>query len=121
MTNWHGYLLIRDIPPGWDNNLLWHDIKGIGTQAHSQPSHITHMRVSLDGRSAIIESEFEEEEITRDALIQMVADILGLNPGQVDASLNITLMGGDTATWEESRQATLAFIAANRAQWEPDV
>jgi len=118
MANWHGYLLIRDIPPGWDNNLLWGNMGNLGEHNSQQPAENNHMRVSLNGLSAIIEALFDEAEITRNALIQFVADALGLNPGQVDASLNITLFA-EGGTWEQSRQACLSYLAANRAEWEP--
>ena len=117
MANWHGYLLIRDIPPGWDNNLLWGNMGNLGEHNSQQPAENNHMRVSLNGRSAIIEALFDEAEITRDALIQFVADALGRNPGQVDASLNITLFA-EGGTWEESRQACVDYLIANSAEWE---
>ena len=116
--SWHGYILIKDIPSGWDNNLLWANMGDIGTQDSLQPAENNHMRVSLDGLSAIIEALFEDDEITNDALIQFVADALGLQYGQVDGILNIPGLGVG-GTWEVSRHATLAYLAANSAAWEP--
>ena len=120
--SWHGYILVRDWPTGWNNKHLAFDAlhTGIGLQDHPIPAHINLTRVALDESVIIIEAEFQDDELTRDNIIQIVADALGRNFGQVDATLNIQLMGGSGAAWEQSRQATLAHIAANMSAWEPE-
>ena len=87
MANWHGYLLIRDIPNGWDNNLLWSEMHTLGKQDSGQPAENNHMRVSLNGLSAIIEALFDEGELTNDERLTQLEEFeLELQRSQYETS-----------------------------------
>ncbi len=121
MTNWHGYLLVTDFPNGWSNQELLdakNALRGIGKQSDPQPAKINHTRERLDGLAIIIETEFDENEITRDAIIQLIADALNKPPGPIDGILHYEIFG-EGLLWNESGNETRTYLKAHQNEWEP--
>ncbi len=84
------------------------------------PHNNTHGRERLDFDGYINEAVFEPAELERDHVVQTIADELGLPIEPIDTLLiyQVFAPGG---SWEESRQACLAYISANYDDWElPD-
>lgn len=120
---WHGYFLVTDFPPGWSNQELIDaktSLHGIGKQDDPQPAKINHTRERLDGLAIIIEAEFEDDEITRDAIIQTIAEALNKPPGPIDAILHYELFA-EGQPWNESGNAARQFLKDNQSDWEPPV
>jgi len=117
----HIYIHVKNLPPGWTNdqrNTAWDAMRATGKQSGTQPAEVTHTRVSLDNAEIILESLFEDDEITREAVVATMAAALGVQPNAVDAIIEYQVLGGEDATWDESRRATLTFLAANKTDWE---
>jgi hypothetical protein len=90
-----------------------------------------------DNQAAIIEARWQDAHITDASIRAYLANAFGVAPATVTSAassnaygrvLTLTynaiqrvrflLFGGVGATWEQSRQAVLAYLAANSAQWE---
>lgn len=82
------------------------------------PPYLAQVRYSLNRRAVIVEGNFDA--ITKAEFVRRLATRLGFTQTQVNNNLTITVFGGGGATWEESRQATLSYLATNRAAWEAD-
>lgn len=112
-------------------------LRALGKQADPQPCRINHWRPRLDNLAAIFEAEFAASEIAADAFRQYIAAVFGVPVAQVTAAtastqygpvvtlrynsidrLRAILFGGVGASWETSRQAALAYLAANTVEWE---
>ncbi|KKK59983.1 hypothetical protein LCGC14_3028890, partial [marine sediment metagenome] len=78
---------------------------------------INHTRESLDGRELLVEAEFEEMEITREAIVAVIANEAGIAEAAVDAIIDYEVFA-EGGTWDESQQAAEAYIDADRAAWE---
>ena len=101
-----------------------------------QPAHFNHWRVRNDKEAVILEALFDEDNITRDAFRNKLADIFSVDPSTITDTqqptqygplvtfarsgdkLRFLLFGGVDATWEESGDACRAYLAANVAEWE---
>lgn len=120
---WHGYLLIESIPPGWTNDQrqqVWVAMRGIGKQANPSPAKINHSRLRLDDKTMIVEAEFEEVEIAREAIVARIADALSVQPNAVNAVIDYQIFA-EGGTWEQSRQAAVAYLIANQEDWEAEI
>lgn len=120
---WHGYLLITDLPPGWTNEQRQQAFgvaRGMGKQSGPSPAKINHSRLSLDGTALIIEAEFTDSEIERDAVVSAIAVELSVPEAAVDAVLDYTIFA-EGGTWQESRAACVADLIANSTDWEPEI
>lgn len=116
---WHGYLLVTDFPNGWSNQDLLdakNSLRGIGKQRDPQPAKINHTRERLDGLAIIIEAAFEDNEITRDVIIQTIADALNKPPGPIDGILHYEIFG-EGLSWGESSQLAVQYLIANSSDW----
>ena len=117
---WHGYILISNLPPGWTNeqrHAAWNGMRRIGRQSSPISAWINHTRESLDGRELLVEAEFEEMEITREAIVAVIANEAGIAEAAVDAIIDYEVFA-EGGTWDESQQAAEAYIDADRAAWE---
>jgi hypothetical protein len=121
MANWHGYILITELPPGWTNEqrtTAFNAMRGMGKQADASPAKINHSRARLDDKALLVEAEFDTAEITRAAVVDMIAVALDVNPVAVDAIIEYAVFAnGDT--WEASRLVAISYLIANAADWEP--
>jgi len=121
-------------------------LRGLGPAGDRQPAHLCHWRTRLDGEAAIFEALFDESRITVQAFKNRLGVIFGVDPNSIDQAVsNVTFGARDTAvvtfsrnstdylrvaffgydgvdwpTWDESRVETLAYLAANQEEWEPE-
>ena len=116
-------------------------LRSLGPASDPQPCMLNHRRVRLDGEAAIFEARFDEDTLTINAMKQRLGTIFGVSWATIGSStanhdwggqttpvvtfsragtdyLRMALFGGTDATWEESRQATLGYLAAYQEQWE---
>ncbi len=104
---------------------------------NEQPAWRVHHRMRLDNQAAIIESYWRDGDVTEAKFIAYLANAFGVPVGNVTSTVatniygrvltlayssvqrvRFLLFGGGGVTWEQSRQATLAYLSANSAQWE---
>ena len=102
-----------------------------------QPAWRVHLRLRLDSQAAIVEARWQDAHVTDASIRRYLAQAFGVAEGTVTSAvttnafgrvLTLThsavqrvrflLFGGVGASWEQSRQAVLAYLAANIAQWE---
>ena len=121
MANWHGYILVT-VPPGFtatDRRVAYDALATIGKQHDSSPAKINHQRESLNGSQIIIEAEFDDAEIERDAIVDLVASATGLPRPPINATMGYQIFAEGEA-WMDSGDACRAFLVANRDEWEED-
>jgi hypothetical protein len=113
-------------------------LQRLGRQSGPQPCRINHWRIRPDNMAAILESEWDLDEVTPTALARRLENLYGLQPGAVSQTVTQTqygpvvtfktgstnrlraiAFGGVDATWGESLLAVTAYLADNRAAWEP--
>lgn len=140
MANWHGYFGIESLSLT-DNqrNTLVKALRRLGPGNHSQPCKLCHWRVRPDGLAAIFEAEFDEDHLTIAAFKNRLATIFNVSASNITHAtttaynspvvtfkynnvnqLRLALFGGTGASWEESRTAAVAYLAANREAWEAE-
>lgn len=96
--------------------------------------------VRPDGRAAIFEAVFDENDLTIVAVKNFLANAFGVATNTITQSVALAtfgsgltpivtyihsgqnrvrfaVFGGVSATWEESRQDVKAYLALNRADW----
>ena len=139
---WHGYFAIEDLNLTVEQRAtLIGVLRNLGPELDPQPARLCHWRVSLDGSKAIFEAAFNEAVLTVDAFKQRLGAIFGVSWVTIGHTLTsvtfaerptpvvvfsrtgtdylrMALFGGPGATWEQSRIEVLAYLAANRAEWE---
>lgn len=122
MADWHGYILVT-VPPGFtatNRRAAYDALATIGKQHDPSPAKINHSRESLNGSQIIFEAEFDEDEITRDAVVDLVAEATGLPRPPIDATMGYQIFA-EGEEWMESGDACRAFLADNRDDWEEDI
>ena len=87
---------------------------------HNQPAIMYHSRESLNGGQIIMEAEFDETDITRDAVVDLVAFAVGLPRPPIDATMEYRVFA-EGESWNESRLACMAFLKANQSEWEEEL
>ena len=87
---------------------------------YNQPAIMYHSRESLNGGQIIMEAEFDEADITRDAIVGLVAFATGLPRPPIDATMEYQIFA-EGESREESRQATVNYLIANINDWEEEV
>jgi hypothetical protein len=112
-------------------------LRALLPERDEQPAWRVHLRVRLDSQAAIVEARWQDVDITDASIRRYLAQAFGVAEGTVTSAattnaygrvLTLTysavqrvrfiLFGGVGATWEQSRQAVLAYLAANGVQWE---
>ena len=119
MADWHGYILVT-VPPGFtatNRRAAYDALTMIGKQHDPSPAKINHRRESLNGSQIIIEAEFEEDEITREAIVDLVASATGLPRPPINATMQYQIFAEGNA-WMDSGDACRAFLIANHDDWE---
>ena len=140
MSDWHGYLGIENVgltDEQRDTMVDW--FKTLGRADNSPFPHLrTQSRIRIDRQAAIIEAVFRDDWLSVEFVKAKLADVFGIDPSTIDDELTQTnygpmvtfsrpaatprlrmlLFGGVGADWEQSRQATVDYISANREDWE---
>jgi len=122
---------------------LINGLKQLGDNLNPQPCHRNHWRIRLDNQAVIFEALFEDDTISIQAVKNWLANIFGVAVGTISHSVNnqsfaggstpvvtftrtgtnylrLAQFGGVGATWEQSRQEVLGYLALNRAAWETE-
>lgn len=142
MANVHVYFVIEDLNLNLtQRQTLIAALEMLGPAYNPQPACLNHWRVRLDGKAAIFEALFNENNLAVEWFVARLADIFGINPDTIDTTLiDVTfdtkptsvvtfawdgtdylrraLFGKMDATWKQSRIETLAYLAANHDEWE---
>jgi len=114
-------------------------LRALMPERDEQPAWRVHLRVRRDNQAAIVEARWQDAHITDASIRRYLAQAFGVAENTVTSAaatnafgrvLTLThsavqrvrflLFGGVGATWEQSRQAVLAYLAANRVQWESE-
>jgi len=117
---WHGYIHYSEIGDGLgdDRTLAGLYFRGMGAQNTRNPQYNNHARANNAGDELIVEALYQDNELTRDAVYGGLAAALGISQARAEAIVLAQLLGGGGATWEQSRQAAMAVIAADVRAWE---
>lgn len=142
MAEWHGYVgfenLALDVAR---RNALHQALTALGPDSDPQPARVLHWRTRLDNEAGIYEAAFDTGKVNLTAWKARLATLFGVDPATVDHEvrvlsfaggqtqvwtlsrggtdyLRVALFGDAWATWEESRQETLGYLALHRAEWE---
>jgi hypothetical protein len=116
-------------------------LQALGLQ-NGGPAHLrNHWRIREDNQAAIFEADFDVADLTLLKFRTLLADTFGvllssITSAVVTASfgagttqiatftrlgtnyLRLAVFGGVSATYEESRQEALFYLAANRVAWD---
>jgi hypothetical protein len=111
-------------------------LRALGSNTHPNPCMRNHWRVRLDNQAVIFEANFNDEDWTVATIRQRLANIFGVNVTLVTANttttaygpvvtisysgtarLRMIAFGGLLATWAQSHDLVLAYLAANKAAW----
>jgi len=138
MTTWHGYIAVEDLALTADQRAaIVAAFRALGPGSDPQPAHLNHWRTSLGGDKAIFEAAFNVGNLTVAKVKQFLADAVGVSPSVIDTTrtqtargplltfsaggtdrMRMLAFGGIGATWEESRQQAVAYLAKNIVEWE---
>lgn len=142
MANWHGYFVVERQNIGAGN---WVALRALfeemGTLDSTFPAFNNHRRDRLDDNAVIYESLFDTSEVSILKFKQLLSDEFGVPIEDIDhettavdyAGFGTTvwefLYGaierfrverfGSGGTWSQSGDECRAYLAANRAEWEP--
>lgn len=141
-TYWRGYYGLENINLNAEQKaILVQELENLGPSDNPQPAYLNHWRTRLDNEARFYEALFNEDNLTIAKMKQWLGAIFGIDPDTIDHSttqqdyagygtpvvtfsragtdyLRMALFGGKSASWEESRQEVLGYLAANLAQWE---
>ena len=112
-------------------------LRALVPERDEQPAWRVHLRIRLDSQAAITEARWQDAHVTDASIRRYLAQAFGVAEGTVTSAvttnaygrvLTLThsavqrvrflMFGGVGATWEQSRQAVLAYLTANLTQWE---
>ena len=112
-------------------------IRALLPERDAQPCWRVHHRMRPDNNAAIIEAFWKSDDVTNTSLIRYFANAFDVATGTISSTTNSTIygrvltlihsgiqrvrfiaFGGVGASWEESRQAVLAYLSANLPAWE---
>lgn len=140
MANIRCYFGIENInlTVGQKNTLIT-GLQAIGDNASANPCNRNHWRIRADNNAVIFEANFDENNLTIDAIKQRLATIFGVAVGTIthSTSQNATyglivtfIQGGQNkirsvafgynggwGSWVESNAATRSYLAANAVAW----
>lgn len=136
---WHGYLAVEDLALTSDQRAaIVSAFRALGPtrQETDWPPFLNQLRVNIDSSKAIFEARFNQAHLTTENVVQFLADAAGANPANITPvvtqtargplltlsaggtpQMRMLLFAGVNATWEESRQQVLAYLAANPDEW----
>ena len=138
----HFYFIVEsglDEPKTSDLWLLFEGIVG-ADPPQDWPCYRNHWRYRLDGNAGIFEAFFDDAAVNPNAMQGRLTSASKVPPpkqvvtedpsGQYGPSyeyrhidtdqmlMNYIVCGGDASNWEESRQATLAYLKEYQDEWE---
>jgi len=118
-------------------DMLFAALKGLGrNNLHPKPNYRNHWRIRLDGKAMIFEGDFNDEDWTVDSMTNWLSQVFEVNPHTISASLASTgygpmatfirngakmrmiAFGGLLTSWQESHLKALAYLKANKLEWE---
>lgn len=144
MADWLGYFAVENLNMN-DNqkDTLVAELRQLGPspETENRPNHLCHWRTRLDNEAAIFEARFNEDALTVEAFTNRLANIFGVDPSTIDVDisqldfaghgttvavfartgtnyLRMALFGTKQATWDESHEEVLAYLASNLEAWE---
>jgi 2-hydroxychromene-2-carboxylate isomerase len=121
MAEWHGYVLLKLKPAlpltTAQKTKVRDTVRAMAVREDSLPHRMFQARLSLDGMQAIYEAVWDREQVTPGAVVNAVAGALGLSSSLLAANVEYSLFA-DGGTWEESREAAVAFLIENAKAWE---
>ncbi|NIN36643.1 MAG: hypothetical protein GTO60_16730 [Gammaproteobacteria bacterium] len=121
MSDWNGYILISEVPPGWtveQRQNAYRAMREQGNQDNRQPNLKTHGRPNLAGTAWIVEGVFTDAEQVRSYWVQTIADELGVTYAAVDAKLQVVFCGGMGCSWDDSHEDVLQYLDDNKSEWD---
>lgn len=118
------YYILVELPPGFSatnrREAYGATLKNVGLHNEPHPNRNTHGRPSLNNAKFIYEGIFTDAEVDFDAYAEMIAEEVGLPVEPIKATMKLTYFAPDEE-WEPSRQACIAYMKANSAEWEEAV
>ena len=148
MTTWLGYFGVEDLGlTAGQRQTLITELRTLGqanaTSKASNTQLINHWRTRLDGKAAIFEALWNEENISVTGVINRHAAIFQAYPASITHNtvpqsfsgystpivtysrggqkLRLALFAGLNSSWETSRLEALGYLAANIEQWEEEI
>lgn len=111
MAAWHGYIGIEDVAlTAPQRAAIVQALKGLRGVNGTNPAHINHWRISLDGSKAIFEARFNEDNLTIANVKQFVADAVGVSAALIDHEVTQTPRG-PVVTFSAGGSPRMRFIA----------
>ena len=142
----HLYLGIININlTGEQRRTLFDSLIALGPPppGYKQPAYLLHYRLRLDNEAGLFEAMFEQETLTVGKFKGWLGNIFSVDPDSIDTAnenrdwgdqttpvvtfsrggtdyIRMALFAGTNASWSESGDAARGYLAANRAEWEPE-
>lgn len=116
MAIWHGYVHMAFASAGWTTSELI-QIGTYGTTNSISPNENTQLRASLNMKELLMEIKTDESNLTRAAIVTLLANIFGIAEAAIDAQLTYQVFD-PSGTWEGSRNDCDAWLIANISNWE---
>lgn len=109
--------------------------------ASNLPHTRNHSRARLDQQAALICANFRDDDVDTASFVSRLAALYGVSAGNISATitsatygarpsiaytfaynhtprLRVTLLGGATATYQQSAAEAVAYVLAHAAAWE---
>ena len=143
----HLYFAAEDVNlSAQQRSTLWDEIRNQFGEEDLQPFPHRRMqrRLSLDASKVIFEAAVNDNKLTVNAFKNRLATLFGVAVGSISHNVNnvvfdtistpvvtfahggqnklrFAVFGGAAAQWNASRLETLAYIAANREEWDEPI
>lgn len=149
MADVHIYFGIENLAmTNGQRNTLFAELVALGREDLSpHPNRRMQYRARLDNQAGIFEAVFDETQLTIEAVKSRLATIFGVSVASITHTVTTPTLGGVASTvitftrtgtdylrmagfglsggvwpsWEQSRLAAIAYLAANSAAWETGV
>jgi hypothetical protein len=135
----HLYFYLEDLSlTTIQRNTLINAVRNYGEENNSVfPHRKMQVRTRLDGKAAIFEAVFQDNQLTAEHFQQILAGIFGVPAANITFTITVPVygtlvtysynttprlrfgvFGGINATWEQSRATAHTYLLANQAAWE---
>ena len=138
MTTWQGYFAAENLAlSNPQRATLRAELQRLEKQQDPSPAKVNHWRIRLDNDAAIYEAEFNQSALTVQKFKNRLGAIFGVDPALIGDTVQqiaygplvtfdylgtdyvrFLVFGGTVATWDESHDQVLAYLAANLNEWE---